>query len=61
MITIRIMIGAAMLVLAGCKPAEPPPNLLKSQRETLDKAKALEGQMQQQVQDRMKSVDENPK
>lgn len=53
-----IVIGLLGLALSGCKPAEPPPDILKSQREALDKAKALSGQMQQQLEDRMKASDE---
>lgn len=46
------------LVLLGCKPAESPPDVLKTQREALDKAKALDRQMQQQLQDRMRTNDD---
>ena len=56
-----IVIGLLGLALAGCKPAEPPPDILKSQRDALDKAKALSGQMQQQLDDRMKASDEAQK
>jgi hypothetical protein len=50
--------GFIGLSLAGCKPADAPPDLLKTQRAALEKAKALEGQMQQQAQERMKAIDD---
>lgn len=46
------------LLLAGCKPAGPPPDLIAPQRAALNKAKALEGQMKDDVEQRMKSVDQ---
>jgi len=49
------------LSLAGCKPAGPPPDLIKTQREALNKAKAVEGQLQQQADERMKAIDDAQK
>jgi hypothetical protein len=46
--------------LMGCKPADPPPDLLKVQRDVLDQAKTVEGQLQQ-AQDRMKAAEESQK
>jgi hypothetical protein len=46
---------------AGCQPSEPPPDIIKTQREALNKAKALEGQMQQQAQERMQAEEEQQK
>ncbi len=51
-------VGFIGLLLLGCKPADPPPDLIKTQREALDKAKALEGQMQQHAQERMKAAED---
>jgi outer membrane PBP1 activator LpoA protein len=51
-----LMSGLAVLVLAGCKPG-PPPDIAEGPRKGLEKAKALEGQMQQQSEERKKSVD----
>jgi hypothetical protein len=43
---------------AACKPSnDPPPDILKSQREAMDKAKAVGNQIQQSNQERMKQVD----
>jgi hypothetical protein len=52
-----IAIGLVGLALYGCKPVEPPPDLLKTQREVSDKANALGGQLQQQLDGRMKVAD----
>lgn len=55
-------IGMLVLVVSGCQPSsDPPPDIIKTQRGALNKAKALEGQMQQQAQDRMKAADETQK
>jgi outer membrane PBP1 activator LpoA protein len=57
-----ILSGVAFgLCLSGCKPDGPPPDLVKTQREALNKAKALEGQMQQQADERMKAIDDAQK
>jgi hypothetical protein len=50
--------GLLGLLLSGCKPVQPPPDLIKTQRETLDKAKAFEGQLQQQAQERLKAAED---
>ena len=56
-----IMTSLLSFALLGCKPAEPAPGVLKTQREAMDKAKALGTQMQQQLDDRMKTSDEAQK
>jgi len=48
--------GLIVLMLAGCKPG-PPPDIAEGPRKGLEKAKALEGQMQQQAEERKKSAD----
>lgn len=57
--TLALMLSVG-LVLVACKPA-PPPDILKSQHQAIDKAKALDGQLQQQLQDRMKAADDQQK
>jgi len=57
---LALMVAAGM-VLSACKPVQPPPDIVKSQRQALDKAKALDGQLQQQLQERMKAVDDPQK
>ena len=64
---VRNVIGIAWLAaiigmgLAGCKPAGPPPDMIKTQRDALNKAKAVEGQMQQQADERLKAIDDAQK
>lgn len=55
-----LLIGAASVtLLSACKPAGPPPDLLAPQRAALNKAKAVEGQLQDDLQQRMKAVDKD--
>lgn len=44
--------------ISGCKPAGPPPDLLKTQRDALTKAKAVEGKLQQQADEQRKAIDD---
>lgn len=52
------LLGVAM---SGCKPADPPPDLVKTQREALNKAKAIEGQLQKQADEQRKAIDDAQK
>ena len=65
MIDMKLALTSAIvlvgLTLSACKPADPPPDLIKTQRQGLNKAKALEGQLQQQSDERMKAADEAQK
>ena len=59
----RFLIAGPVVVtltlgLFGCRPAAPPIDPIASQRAALNKAKTLEGELQQQSKDRMKSVDQ---
>jgi PBP1b-binding outer membrane lipoprotein LpoB len=57
---IVIMIALHAFLLAGCdngKPEPPPPKLFESQRNTMDKAKAVEGTLQQQADQQLQEVD----
>ena len=56
-----MLFTVAALVVLGCKPAGPPPDLIEGQRKVLNDAKALEGKMQQQAQERMKEPEEPQK
>lgn len=56
-----IAAGCICLAFSGCKPSEPPPDLIKTQREALNKAKAVEGQLQQQAEEQKKAVEEAQK
>lgn len=58
-----VMVSAFALIilpLSGCKPTEPPIKIGKTQRDVLDKAKAVEGQLQQ-AQDRTRAAEEGQK
>lgn len=56
--TALFMYMVAMLV--GCHRSEPAVDLLKTQRDTLSQAKAVEGQLQQ-AQDRLKAAEDAQK
>ena len=59
--------ASGVLLVAGCRPAAPPapapasapapPDLLAPQRAALERAKAVEGQLKQGLDERMKAVD----
>ncbi|WP_132257034.1 hypothetical protein [Paucimonas lemoignei] len=53
-----ITLGAIAVLIAGCKPADPPSNFAKTQHDALDKAKDVERQMQQQAQERKQAADD---
>ena len=57
------LLGATMALtvataISGCSPAGPPPDVLKTQRDALNKAKAVEGQLQQQADEQRKAIDD---
>ncbi|HYD79292.1 MAG TPA: hypothetical protein VEC06_05745 [Paucimonas sp.] len=45
------------LMLAACKPSEPPPDLIKTQRETLNNAKSVGGQLENQAEEQKNAVE----
>lgn len=45
--------------IAGCKPAAPPENSLAAQRNAIKQVSEVGMQMQQQADQRLKSVDES--
>jgi hypothetical protein len=47
--------------LAGCKPAGPPPDIVKTQRDALDKAKAVGAVEQKSADEEKKAADEATK
>ena len=53
-----VLTALIVVFLAGCKPAAPPENPLAAQREAMKKASGIEGQLQQQSEQRAKAVDE---
>jgi outer membrane PBP1 activator LpoA protein len=59
----RLKIAVVFLgtALAGCQPHDAPPDLVKTQREALNKAKALETQLQQQADAQRRAIDDAQK
>ncbi len=53
------VIAAAMLAVAACdsKPKDPPPDILKSQRQMMDKAKGVEQVLQKSADERREQAD----
>jgi hypothetical protein len=51
--SIVLSAGSLGLALPGCKPDGSPPDMIKTQRDAMNEAKALEGKMQQQVHEKM--------
>lgn len=49
---------ACLTVLTACSPKTPPPDLVKTQRQTLDRAKAVEDVLRKQSEDRRRSIDD---
>ena len=53
-----LLISLAALILMACGPDNSPkPKLFEDQRNTLDKAKAVDSTLQQQTQQQQQSVD----
>jgi hypothetical protein len=50
----QLLIAAAIVAVAGCdsKPKEPPPDIIKSQRQVMDKAKGVEQVLQKSADER---------
>lgn len=51
----------ALLLLAACSPSDnepPPPKLFESQRNALDKAKAVDAELQKQEEERRKAMEQ---
>ncbi len=57
---LTISIGIGLGAFAGCKP-NPPPDVLKTQRKTMDKAKAVEGVLLQADIDQRRKIDDASK
>ena len=54
------LFAAAIAALAGCdsKPKEPPPDIIKSQRQVMEKAKGAEQVLQRSADERREQVDQ---
>ena len=55
-----VWLALAFVGVAVCdsKPKEPPPDIVKSQRQAMDKAKAAEQILQKSADERRKQADE---
>ncbi|HTO48463.1 MAG TPA: hypothetical protein VML91_12565 [Burkholderiales bacterium] len=54
------LIAAGLAAIAGCdsKPKEPPPDIIKSQRQAMDKAKGVEQVLQRSADERREEADQ---
>jgi hypothetical protein len=54
------LIAAAIVAVAGCdsKPKEPPPDIIKSQRQVMDKAKGVGDVLQKSADERREQADQ---
>ncbi|MET0680398.1 MAG: hypothetical protein ABWZ41_05290 [Burkholderiales bacterium] len=54
------LITAAIVALSGCdtKPKDPPPDIIKSQRQVMDKAKAVGDVLQKSADERREQADQ---
>jgi hypothetical protein len=57
----RVIIALIVFGLAGCKPSGPSPDIVKTQREALQNAKAVDAEMQKQAEEQKKAIDESTK
>jgi hypothetical protein len=55
------IIALIALGLIGCKPSGPPPDIVKTQREALQKAKAVGAVEQKSADEQKKEIDESTK
>lgn len=58
----QLIAGAVVMAcLAACKPADPPPDIIKTQREALEKAKAVKDVQDKAVDEQRKLIDQQVK
>jgi outer membrane PBP1 activator LpoA protein len=51
------IIIAIPFIFSACKPSEPPPDIIKTQRDVLNKSKAVEGQLEQHADEQKKALE----
>lgn len=51
----------SLTLLSACKPDGPPPDIIKTQREALEKAKAVKDVQDKAVQEQLKSINQQTK
>jgi len=56
----QLLVAVAIAAIAGCdsKPKEPPPDIIKSQRQAMDKAKGVEQILQKSADERREQADQ---
>ena len=59
MMRATLVLLAVAAAVAGCDRKEPPPDIVKSQRQAMDKAKAVEKVLQQSADQRREQADEH--
>ena len=54
------VVAAAICVIAACdsKPKDPPPDIIKSERQAMDKAKGVEQVLQKSADERREQADQ---
>jgi hypothetical protein len=57
---LSLLLAAAIAGAAGCdsKPKDPPPDIIKSQRQVMDKAKAVGDVLQKSADERREQADQ---
>jgi len=55
------IIAVTVFTLVGCKPSGPPPDIIKTQREALQKAKEVGAVEQKAADEEKKAADEQTK
>lgn len=53
-----LLVLILIVTLTACGEPPPPPDIIKAQREALDKAKGVEQTLQQQAEDTQKKIHE---
>jgi hypothetical protein len=56
-----VAVGLLGCGLAGCQPNDPPPDIVKTQRDALNKAKAVDDQVMKQAEEQKKAIDDAQK
>jgi hypothetical protein len=53
-----VVAGAAAVAACDSKPKDPPPDIIKSQRQVMDKAKGVEQVLQKSADERREQADQ---
>lgn len=61
LVVVALAFSLVVVGIAGCKRSEPPPDLLKSQRDAMERAKGVGKTMQRAVDQEGRKADEDGK